>query len=486
MMRKYGWLLIFFGSIVRATAQDKPVQADMKFTVEQYIEKYSAVAVEEMFRGHIPASITLAQGLLESGNGNSILAIESNNHFGIKCKKSWTGATYYHDDDAPQECFRKYETAIDSYRDHTDFLLNNPRYAFLFDLEPTDYKSWANGLKKAGYATNPQYPELLIAFIEKHQLHRFDKTVLSDEENKELLEQKAEVVKSYGKEISINEVPAVIAKPGESYTQIALDHDMKVWQIYKFNDLEKDAQCAAGDTVFIKSKRNKTYAETYVVQNRETIHQISQRFGLKMEKIVDRNHMLAGQEAAAGETLWLNQKRSGSLKLRDTVVIREETLIIKIDTAPKPDTIVYNQQVYENPVQNLQTLKPVDENTLTYFDSTDALRSDLSFFHEVQKGETLYSLAKKYNIRVDALQFLNNLSDVTIQVGQRLIINPNLPSADTKEPQPTPGIHIVRQGETLFSIARLYKTSPEEIASNNQLNGNQIGIGQRLVILRKK
>lgn len=477
-------ILCFAGPLLAQESAEKP--AEMKISIEQYIQKYSAVAVEEMFRGHIPASITLAQGLLESGNGNSVLATEANNHFGIKCKKSWTGASYYHDDDAPQECFRKYENAIDSYRDHTEFLLNNARYAFLFDLDPIDYKAWAQGLKKAGYATNPQYPELLISFIEKHNLQRFDKTNLSEEENKELKDQKAEVIKSYGTVFMINEVPAIVAKPGESYTQIAIDHDLKVWQIYKFNDLDKNAQCQAGDTVFIKNKRNKAMLDTYMVNDRESIHQIAQRMGIKMEKIIDRNRLIEGQEVAKGETLWFNSKRHDAIKLRDTVVLKEETIIIRVDSTPHPDTIIYNSQVYENPLKNMETMKPMDENTLSFFDSSEIPRQDLSFFHTVQKGETLYALAKKYNIRVDALQFLNNLSDVTLQVGQRLIINPNLPSADTKEPQTIPGIHVVRQGETLYSIARMYSTSPEEIKANNQLTTEQIGIGQHLIITRKK
>jgi flagellum-specific peptidoglycan hydrolase FlgJ len=145
-----------------------------KTTTEQYIQQYKDVAIAEMKRSRIPASITLAQGILESGNGNSRLATEANNHFGIKCKKEWTGRTLYEDDDAPQECFRAYPTAEDSYRDHSDFLMKSSRYAFLFDLTPTDYKGWAEGLKKAGYATNPNYPQLLINFIEKHNLQQYD------------------------------------------------------------------------------------------------------------------------------------------------------------------------------------------------------------------------------------------------------------------------------------------------------------------------
>ena len=239
-MRK---LLIIFSilfSSLQVLAQTDSVVVVTKMTVVQYINQYSAFAVDEMYRSKIPASITLAQGILESGNGNSRLAREANNHFGIKCKNTWTGKTMYEDDDAPQECFRKYDAALDSYRDHSNFLMKNTRYAFLFDLEPTDYKSWAHGLKKAGYATNPQYADLLITFIERHKLDRFDGTKLSEEEDRELKEEKAEIVKSYGKEFENNGVPAIRAKNGESFAQIALDYDIKVYQLYRFNDLTKE------------------------------------------------------------------------------------------------------------------------------------------------------------------------------------------------------------------------------------------------------
>ncbi len=155
-------------------------QSERKGTVYEYIAAYKAAAVKEMYRSRIPASITLAQGILESSNGNSRLAKEANNHFGIKCKKTWTGRTLYEDDDEAQECFRAYETAEDSYRDHSDFLMKNTRYAFLFDLQSTDYQGWAKGLKSAGYATNPNYAPILIDLIERHKLFELDKLTPED------------------------------------------------------------------------------------------------------------------------------------------------------------------------------------------------------------------------------------------------------------------------------------------------------------------
>lgn len=151
-----------------------------RISAEQYIERYKEIAMAEMKRSGIPASITLAQGLLESESGNGDLTLRSNNHFGIKCKTGWMGESVSHDDDEQGECFRKYNTPEESYRDHTDFLTSGARYAFLFSIKPQDYKAWAYGLKKAGYATNPRYPEMLIRSIEKYNLQQYTLLTISN------------------------------------------------------------------------------------------------------------------------------------------------------------------------------------------------------------------------------------------------------------------------------------------------------------------
>ena len=160
-------------------AQAQP--AERRITREEYIEMYKDDAIREMLKSGVPASITLAQGILESGNGNSPLAVYAKNHFGVKCHKGWTGESMRLDDDEKNECFRKYETVYESFKDHSDFLVTRSRYAFLFDLKITDYKGWAKGLKKAGYATNPNYPSLLIDLIEKYELYNYDKVDQSDQ-----------------------------------------------------------------------------------------------------------------------------------------------------------------------------------------------------------------------------------------------------------------------------------------------------------------
>lgn len=174
--------ILFFFLLLCSAGQQGVSQPNSKPSpgVLGYIERYHRLAVEEMQRTGIPASITLAQGIYESAAGTSRLATLANNHFGIKCKKEWTGPTLTHTDDLPNECFRKYASAEESYRDHSDFLRTRAHYAFLFRLDPLDYKGWAFGLKRAGYATSPAYPASLLRLIEGYQLYRYDRTVTDE------------------------------------------------------------------------------------------------------------------------------------------------------------------------------------------------------------------------------------------------------------------------------------------------------------------
>jgi LysM repeat protein len=218
---------------------------------------------------------------------------------------------------------------------------------------------------------------------------------------------------------------------------------------------------------------------------------------VKLEKLLDRNELIEGQEPAVGETIYLRESRDKTPKLRDTVQIVnpvvptkpveeikvQEPLVIteKAPEVAKVDT-QFNEKVYEDPIKNIETQKPVDVE-VTKPDPMHDFRENLSFFHTVQKGETLYGISKKYGVRVDAIKFLNVLSGDSIEVGQKLIINPAIKSADTKDPQTVPGLHIVRQGETLFSISKMYNLKPADIKATNNLVSDQISIGQSLTIV---
>ncbi len=268
---------------------------------ERYIKKYSQMAVQEMIRSGVPASITLAQGMLESGNGLSKLATKGNNHFGIKCHKGWEGKTMRVDDDAPNECFRVYASVADSYKDHSDFLRYRDRYKFLFDLERTDYKGWAYGLKKAGYATDPGYPTKLIKYIEDYELYRFD--VLNKVEEKEvpLSPLVIEAPKMAREEFhfpltrelySKNGVPFVYSLEGETYKSIAKYYHLFHKEILGFNDLKKDQALLPGTVVYLSFKKTHTQPglDKYIVEeDGEVFHDICQRFAVKEKSILKLN-----------------------------------------------------------------------------------------------------------------------------------------------------------------------------------------------------
>ena len=297
-----------------------------KQTRSQYIDKYKQVPVNEMNKTGIPASITLAQGILESGDGNSDLATKANNHFGIKCHSSWTGKKYIHDDDKKDECFRVYKSAEESYRDHSDFLVNKSRYAFLFVLKPTNYKGWANGLKKAGYATNPKYPGLLIKLIEEDQLYNFDndksaiartskddKSVKSNNRKPNKPAKVVNVKSNYNVyyasseiKVSYNYIKYYTALGGDTYLSIANKFEMRLWQLVKYNDLQKDAiKPKSGDKIYLQPKRWKAFEKFHLVRSGDTVESVSQNYGLKQKWVISRNKLSGEQSLIAGKKIKL-------------------------------------------------------------------------------------------------------------------------------------------------------------------------------------
>ncbi len=302
-----------------------------KISRDDYILKYRDVAIKEMKLYGIPASITLAQGILESGHGNSELTQKANNHFGIKCHAGWKGGRYHMDDDAKDECFRVYDDASESFRDHSIFLKTRLRYQFLFDLELTDYKGWARGLKKAGYATNPRYPQLLIKLIEEHQLYQYDdpNIVISEQTLAENTKSKAksntsdkqyvpENTKAYelfgtggnGREIYQNNgVKFVFARKNDNFLKIATEFNLYVYQIYKNNELDKKDQLKVGQIVYLERKKRKAAVDFHTVQAGESMHMISQKYGIRLKQLYKKNRMEEGTEPVPGEQLFLRKKR---------------------------------------------------------------------------------------------------------------------------------------------------------------------------------
>jgi LysM repeat protein len=289
-----------------------------KLSRQDYITKYAEIAVRQMKQYGVPASIILAQGMLESDNGNSSLATKANNHFGIKCHKDWNGPTMYHDDDRKDECFRKYKNPDGSYMDHSLFLRGGSRYAFLFDLESTDYKGWAHGLKKAGYATNPKYADMLIKIIEENELYKYDKGVVVAVESPR--KGTGRLVDADGYTIDIyktrsvytrNRIKYIVIKDGDTFESLTKELSLMPWQLYKYNDLTKDSTLRVGQEIYIQPKRWRAERNhsVHTVDSSETMYSISQMYGVKLKSLYRKNRMKMGEQPEVGQTIYLRKKK---------------------------------------------------------------------------------------------------------------------------------------------------------------------------------
>lgn len=274
---------------------------------QNYIDQYKDLAIEQMLRYNIPASITLSQGLLESGAGRSDLTRHGNNHFGIKCH-GWTGRTSYHDDDARGECFRAYDNAKQSYEDHSRFLATQSRYARLFSLGRTDYKGWAHGLKACGYATNPQYASKLIQIIELYNLNQYDSAKSYDRfmaqhssEEKPAADGNIHIIKAYNKNYY------VIARAGDTFKSLSKELGISKRKLARYNERHYKNQLANGDVIYLKKKRSKATKEykrvPHVVKANESMYTIAQRYGITLKSLYMKNHLSPDYQIQVGDTL---------------------------------------------------------------------------------------------------------------------------------------------------------------------------------------
>jgi len=316
-----------------------------------YIEKYKKLAIEEQVRIGVPASITLAQGIHESSAGKSELATKGNNHFGIKCKSTWTGDTILHDDDKKQECFRKYISPEQSYIDHSDFLKGSNRYSFLFDLEVTDYIGWASGLKRAGYATNPAYVRRLTDLVEKYNLQQYTYEALK----KKFSTPVGEIVpEKDNTNFKVVDDPSNMYKglkgfwitKGESLVDKAVMNNIRYQRLLELNDLP-DAPLDQDMFIFLEKKRKTGTVEFHTVKDGETMVIIAQKEAMQLENLFTFNNMKPGQEAEVGEQLTLQYKAYGNPKLKTAPVVETpatSTTIVS-ETKPKEDVVIIQQEV---------------------------------------------------------------------------------------------------------------------------------------------
>jgi LysM repeat protein len=298
-------------------------------SVQDYINSYKDLAITEMNRTGIPASITLAQGIIESDCGQSTLVREANNHFGIKCHDDWTGPTVRHNDNRRNECFRKYGKPEESFYDHSDFLKSGSRYSFLFDLNSDDYKAWAHGLKKAGYATNPDYANMLIRTIEENSLWNFDRgnntisiasqtkvtenapsaTLSADSSKKALTfsNGNAAVLALVPRVMENNRVQYIIVKDGDTREKLENEFQLLKWELEKYNELKNDFTLTPGQILYLQPKRDKAEPgkEYYNTLDGDRMYLISQRYGIKLKRLYEMNRMDEGTEPEAGRKIWL-------------------------------------------------------------------------------------------------------------------------------------------------------------------------------------
>jgi LysM repeat protein len=302
-----------------------------------YIQQYAPLAIAEQQRSGVPAAIKLAQGLLESGAGTGDLTRRSNNHFGIKCKNTWTGERAYHDDDARGECFRAYQTAEASYRDHSDFLRGNARYAFLFQLPPDDYRGWAEGLKKAGYATNPRYAAMLIKVIEENGLHKYTQAAMTGTDGAATWPQTpasplapmaagpaASPATTAQAEASqpepaadagtapypegyfeINNCLVLYAKAGTSLLALASSHALSLAELLAYNDMPRTDILPADQLIFVEKKKKKGSKAYTEAAEGQTLWHISQREGVQLRLLQEYNRLDAHRKLAAGTKIYL-------------------------------------------------------------------------------------------------------------------------------------------------------------------------------------
>ncbi len=327
------YLALYMLAPVRMKAQHLPNE-----DIVYYITQYADIAINEMVRTGVPASIKIAQGILETQAGKSKLVAESNNHFGIKCKSNWDGPKVYHDDDAQGECFRKYKDAISSYKDHSDFLKLQPRYASLFELDVDDYKGWAWGLKKAGYATNPIYAETLIKFIEDYQLNILNDYAEDEEQEKyDLSDYIGEITKngltpstvttkssssfsnkkiSYPEDVfKINNVKVIYATEGTSLLAVAKKYKIALPKLLSYNELPKsNSVLKKSELVFLQPKKSVGNKSIHRVKRNESLRDISQHEGIKLASLLQYNQLKANSKLKVGQKLNLKPKKGTSYK----------------------------------------------------------------------------------------------------------------------------------------------------------------------------
>ncbi|HNE49580.1 MAG TPA: glucosaminidase domain-containing protein [Chitinophagales bacterium] len=502
-----------------------PIKAQQKkdsLAVYEYIRKYKDIAIQEMKRAGIPASITMAQGIHESSFGTSYLSTNTNNHFGIKCKENWTGKTFKYTDDAPNECFRVYDKVEDSYKDHSDFLRNRPYYQPLFKLDIYDYKAWAYGLKKSGYATNPKYAEILIKIIEDYNLFLLDKglplpylnntsstaayqnNTIEENENTEdsievnantpaVIEKKNEVIhptfstpvttKKITKTIlKVNKCKAVKIYPKNGETLDLLSNVLNIDKedLLEYNDLTTDAQLKDGQLIFIQRKKKSNKEGIYKVQAADNLWSISQKMGIRLAALRRINKLENGEEPATNTVLSLKKKVAEQPAVRKPTDNRKSQAATAKSFTKEVNVVRARDTIY--PDTNIPSNLSVDSNTVLGWESDTKL---------LEKPAIIPSATKKDTLRINTPTPKTTVPETTVPAPQPTQNSTGNPIEKTiypttidynKLPKSTTEFHTVIKGDTMYNICKRYGISITQLMQWNNMSEQSVKLGQVLKI----
>ena len=470
-------LLLLPASVLFSFAQSNDYYA--------YVNKYKDIAISEMERAGVPASIKLAQGLLESGGGTSYLARKGNNHFGVKCGRNWTGKKLYRKDDdydsngkLMESCFRAYKNAEASYIAHSDFLRDNPRYDFLFRLNPYDYKRWAHGLKKAGYATSATYAQKLIKVIETYDLSQYDQMNANDVivDESETYQEKLQGITQN------NDVKLVLARDGETPRLIADRTKISVNKILRYNEALIDANQRLGreERVYLQPKRNafRGTKKFHYVQAGESLYDVAQLYGVTEDKLRSRNRIPDEREPAFGEKLKLRGwkisksqavKTSGKVN-RPAPVIAEPVIPNRDNTDPDPRPTGSNNDNPTNSDNGVNDRQTEDGLPVITGGRRPVLTSDTG-----ERDEDFYP-PPPADVPIEP--------EVPISQPDPVYNSPNDNNSGNTDPDPAPinnaQYHTVAAGDTLYNISRRYGLSVQQLMNLNGLTNTVIRRGQQL------
>lgn len=457
----------------------------MQLTTDQYIQTYRGLAEEEEIRTGVPAAISLAQGIVETDSGNGWLVLHSNNHFGIKCKSTWTGETIHYDDDSKHECFRKYDNAVESWRDHSNFLRQNPRYAFLFQLDPRDYSDWALGLKKAGYATMPDYAQKLIRMIETYHLQQYTLAALSGDTStstplyaagpepdnssdsapvsrlKPSRKHRMNTLASAGGHVQypqgifrINRRKVVYAMAGTSLPALARLYHVSMSHLRAYNELGQETVLQQGQLLYLQRKAKKGAQPTHEVRSGETMHSIAQVEGIQLSWLCHRNNLPANSVLSPGEVLVLRGFATGRTDV-GSMPSQRHGLFGFVHR-------LFGKKELPQPVAAAQ--QPPASGTGEPAPAEPAHASGVSIQYDTTAPPP------QENILIHKQQ----------EPAKRTWPSDSLPAQAVHADTAVSAYHTVQKGDTLYNLSKRYGISISDLQAWNHLNGSDIHLGQQL------